>query len=312
MVTIEVVPYGGWKQALRLANAEVEVIATLEVGPRVLRYAHLGGPNLFKEIPEQLGTSGEAAWRMRGGHRLWTAPEDPAHTYALDNGPTQHGVEGETAWITCPAPDSTGLERTMRLRLEPSGSRVSIDHVIRNRGSQTHRIAPWALTVFAPGGTGIFPLPAYAPHPGDERASAEAFAPQLTLALWSYFRFNDARFSFGDRYVCIKQDPEAKRPAKIGAALTDAWAAYHLQDTLFVKKVPWQAHVTYPDKGCNFETYTDAGILELETLGPLVDLPAGASVSHLETWMLHRGVSLPDPRDEVALDRTLAPLTGSS
>ncbi len=304
-LSIEVVPYGGWKQALRMANQQVELIASLEVGPRILRFAALGGPNVLKEIPEQLGKSGEADWVMRGGHRLWAAPEDPAHTYAPDNGPTQHGIEGDVAWITTPADASTGLERTMRLQLSAQENRLSLEHIITNRGNRTMTVAPWALTVFAQGGTAIIPLPPYAPHPGDPTASAEKFAPQLTLALWSYFRFGDRRFVFGDRYVRITQDAKAERPSKIGASLLDGWAAYHLKNTLFIKRFPYQAGAVYPDRGCNFETFTDADILELESLAPLAHLEPGQHASHKEVWSLHNDVAL--PTTEAEIDATVLP-----
>src|ERR1035438_604119 len=41
-----------------------------------------------KELPGQLGQSGESGWQPRGGHRLWTwiAPEDQEKSYAPDNG----------------------------------------------------------------------------------------------------------------------------------------------------------------------------------------------------------------------------------
>ena len=48
-VTIEKVPYGGWENNLRLTDGKVEVIITLDVGPRILRYAEVGGENVFWE-----------------------------------------------------------------------------------------------------------------------------------------------------------------------------------------------------------------------------------------------------------------------
>src|SRR5438034_11384259 len=81
-VTVEEVPYGGWRRNLRLANGDAELIVTLDVGPRVIRYAAPGAPNLLGEAADQLGRAGEPGWMPRGGHRLWTAPEDPTRTYA--------------------------------------------------------------------------------------------------------------------------------------------------------------------------------------------------------------------------------------
>src|SRR5262249_4187335 len=88
--TVETTEYQGWKHNLRLSNADAELIITLDVGPRVMSYKLTGGKNVFKEFPEQMGKSGEKTWVGRGGHRLWTAPEDLTRTYAPDNGPVKY------------------------------------------------------------------------------------------------------------------------------------------------------------------------------------------------------------------------------
>src|SRR5437870_11070511 len=89
-VTVEKIEYKGWKNNLRLSNGDAELVVTLDVGPRIISYQLAGGKNVFKEYEEQLGQSGEADWQIRGGHRLWLAPEDLARTYAPDNGPVKH------------------------------------------------------------------------------------------------------------------------------------------------------------------------------------------------------------------------------
>ncbi|MEO6054442.1 MAG: hypothetical protein ABIP97_10545, partial [Chthoniobacterales bacterium] len=85
--TSKITPYGGWPRNLRLANDAVELITSLEVGPRVLSYRTTEGKNVFKNFPEELGQSNEEHFVMRGGHRLWIAPEDEPSTYHKDNQP---------------------------------------------------------------------------------------------------------------------------------------------------------------------------------------------------------------------------------
>src|SRR5581483_8622355 len=86
-VRVELVEYGGWKNNLKIGNGTVELIVTLDVGPRVISYKPAAGANVFHEAANELGKSGEPKWVARGGHRLWTAPEDLTRTYAPDNGP---------------------------------------------------------------------------------------------------------------------------------------------------------------------------------------------------------------------------------
>src|SRR5258705_2050461 len=90
MITIEKINFKGWANSWRMTNGAVELVITGDVGPRIIRYAFVGGRNLFKEIPGEIGGSGESTFRNRGGHRLWVGPEvgppSPV-TYPADNSP---------------------------------------------------------------------------------------------------------------------------------------------------------------------------------------------------------------------------------
>jgi hypothetical protein len=45
--------------------------------------------------------------------------------------------------------------------------------------------------------------------------------------------------------------------------------------------------------GCNFETFTNEAMLEVESLGPLAQLEPGQDTSHRESWYLLDGVAEP-------------------
>ena len=83
----EIISFHGWHNTLRLANEDMELFVTTDIGPRILVYKTPLGDNVLKTFDDQLGSSGELEWRIRGGHRLWLAPEDPTLSYHLDNGP---------------------------------------------------------------------------------------------------------------------------------------------------------------------------------------------------------------------------------
>lgn len=295
---VEPVAYGGWAHNIRLANDEVEAVVTLDVGPRVIRLARPGGDNAFKEVPEQLGTVGEDHWVMRGGHRLWVSPEDPARTYDADNHPLTHalthGPDGVRLRVTQRPDARTGLEKSIELLLPDSGPSLSITHRLRNVGDKETTLAPWALTVMEAGGHAVVPLAPFRPHPGDAGRTAADYAPSQPLVLWPYFRFNDPRFRFGTRFIRIRHD-STRGPAKIGLGMgldpqhpeaAFGYAAYQRGDATFVKRFAATPGAPYPDSGCTFETYTDSGILELESLGPLTTVARGAEVLHTETWWL--------------------------
>ena len=62
----------------------------------------------------------------------------------------------------------------------------------------------------------------------------------------------------------------------------------------------------YPDFGCNFEVFTNPDFLELETLGPLVELQPGEVVEHVEHWWLFGDV--PSGENEEWISSTVVPL----
>jgi len=298
---IEKIDFAGWPNSYRISNGEVEAIVTGDIGPRVMRYGFVGGQNFFKEFADQLGRSGEAEWQPRGGHRLWMAPEDKVKSYAPDNGPVEIRVEDGALTATGPVEPLTGLEKRITVRMAPEGSAVEVTHRIGNRGAEACRLAPWALTMMAPGGVGIHGLPPRARY--DEVLDASG-----PLVLWAYTDLTDARWKLLRQYLVLRQDPRRATPQKMGSFCTRTWGAYYRQGELFVKRSRAQGPIAaYPDYGCSFETFTNADFLELETLGPIERLEPGESVSHTENWSAHRGVRL-ERFDDEELDRVVRPL----
>jgi len=57
-VEMKKIEYAGWPNCIQLSNGQIELVATTDVGPRIIRWAFVGGKNLFKESPDQLGKTG--------------------------------------------------------------------------------------------------------------------------------------------------------------------------------------------------------------------------------------------------------------
>jgi hypothetical protein len=300
-LSIEKINYQGWPNCYRVSNGTVELIVTGDVGPRIIRYGFPGGQNLFKEFAQQMGKSGESEWQPRGGHRLWIAPEDPVKTYEPDNSPVAIRVLEDGVEATGAAGPLTGLQKTMAVKLAAAGTGVEVTHEIRNLGQQLYELAPWALTMLAPGGTGIHGFPPRGPHPQNLAASNP-------LVMWPYTDFTDPRWRLLSRYLVLHQDPENPAGQKLGSYNRRTWAAYLLHGDLFVKRVRVDRPVSaYPDYGCSFETFTNAEFLEQETLAPLVKLEAGQTAAHTERWGLYANVRVNDWTD-AELDRVVEPL----
>ena len=290
---IELVPYGGWPNCYRLTNGEVELIATADVGPRIIRCGFVGGQNLFCEFEDELGKSGEAWWMPRGGHRLWIAPEVVPDTYALDNKPVRVTVNGDCITLLQPIELETALRKEISVELTETGS-ITLTHRIENTGPKPRKLSPWALSQLAPGGVAIIAFPPRASH-------EQQLLPTNPLVMWAYTDFSDDRWRFTNKYLILRSDVRQSTPQKTGLFNPQSVAAYLLGTNLFVKRSDANPHAAYPDFQCSLEVFTNEKFLELETLGALVDLIPGTSVAHVEHWSLHRNVTL-DSLTENAID----------
>jgi hypothetical protein len=300
-VKIEKTAFKGWPNCYRISNGTVEVIVTGDVGPRLMRYAFVGGQNLFKEFTEQLGKTGEKDWQARGGSRVWIAPEDPVRSYAPDNGPIHIDVKGDVLEATEPVEPLTGLEKKIIVKMAATGTGVEVTHQIRNAGKVPADFAVWVLTMMAQGGAGIHGFPPRGTHP-------EVLPPSNPLVMWGFTHLNDPRWNLLQKYLVLHQDPKNPLPQKLGSFNSETWGAYLLNGELFVKQTQSEGGPgAYPDFGCSFETFTNADFLELETLGPLSKVYPGHSITHTEHWTLHKNVHIAKWTDE-ELDRAILPL----
>ncbi|MFN7994438.1 MAG: hypothetical protein U0Q18_12605 [Bryobacteraceae bacterium] len=302
-VKIEKTNYKGWANSYKVSNGEVELVITSDIGPRIMRYGFVGGQNFFKEFTETLGKSGEPAWVLRGGHRVWAAPEDAVKTYAPDNGPVHIQIKGDVLEATEPAEPLTGLEKQIIVKMAPSGTSVEVIHHLKNTGSHPVDLAPWALTMMAQGGVGIHGFPPRGKHP-------EVLYPTNPLVMWAFSNLSDHRWKFTRKYLMLHQDPKNGDPQKLGSFNKSTWGAYSLGSELFIKRYDAaDSPKGYPDFGCSFETFTNADFLEIETLGPLQHVKPGGTVEHIEHWTAHKNVHLREFSD-AELDSQVLPLVG--
>ena len=292
------VNYKGWKNCIRLSNGEIELIATTDVGPRVIRLGFVRGQNLLWELAKQIGKRGGSQWRVYGGHRLWHAPEEMPRTYIPDNDPVAYSWNGRTLKLTQDTEVETGIQKEIEITLAPRRNRVKLIHRLINRNLWAIDAAPWALSNMAPGGRAIFPQEKYGPHP-------KFMLPARPLVLWPYTEMNDPRFTWGAKYIQLRHDSRAARPTKLGLLNTLGWTAYCLKGDVFIKRFPCKRGARYVDFGCNNESFTNADMLEVESVGPYVSIPPGGKVEHTEEWWLFKANV---PTGEAGIARVLKPL----
>ncbi|MFI5394206.1 MAG: hypothetical protein ACHQ9S_01625 [Candidatus Binatia bacterium] len=285
--------YHGWSNTYRLSNGLLEAHVVTDVGPRIIDLRVPGGPNLF-QIREGLGGKNEAAYVFRGGWRLWIAPERTETTYALDNAECQAEVIGEgRLQVTAPPQPTAGIQKRIEVSLAPGEPRLRLVSHIKNIASRPLTYAAWSLPVMQPGGRAFVPL---------DVGPLIAFGATRHLILWSYAKFADPRYQFGDRLLQVDsskvippppaQSGRAADESKIGVDSAQGWTAYLLGGALFLKRFPHAAG-QYPDGGATIEVYSNHEIVELEHLGPLTTITAGEEIVFPEDWWVFSGANVP-------------------
>jgi len=290
---MEVVPYGGWSRCARLVAGDTELLVTLEVGPRIIRYGRIGGPNMLVEYTKDMGKTGGDEYRSYGGHRLWVAPEHKVTTYEPDNSPVDVLEVPSGLHFTTPL----GRERIQKqIEITVDGNAFVLHHTLTNRQDHLISIAAWSLTVMATGGTCIIPQADYFPHP-------DALLPARPLVLWHYTQMQDPRYTWGNHLIRLQQSATGG-PTKLGALVQQGYAAYANFGDLFFKRFPFEEGADYLDYGVNFETFTRPDMLEVESVGPRTHLAPGESTSLRETWYLVADQT--PPEDDTAAGQWLA------
>ncbi len=286
------ISYKGWENCYKLSNDIVDLIITGDVGPRVIRFGFVGDVNEFKEYEDMVGKVGGDDWRIYGGHRLWHGPEEKPRTYFPDNFPVIVEESEEFVKVIQPIEPTTGIQKEMDIYLAPDKPEVKIVHRLRNENLWSIELAAWALSVMRPGGKAIIPFPPRGTH-------EENLLPTNTVTMWAYTNFSDPRWLFMEKYLILKQDPQKIAPQKAGLMCKAGWCAYWNDKHLFVKQFEYKEGGNYPDMGCSVEVFTNADMLELETLSPLTTLPPNSIIEHTEIWNLYKDLPSPETQDDI-------------
>jgi len=237
-------------------------------GPRIIGlYAQGAEGNLLAETPDVHWTVPHGEFYLRGGHRLWTSPEDPFYTCPEDG---LNVIEQEDGVVVLKSPvDASGLEKEIAIRLGENC--VHLSQQITWHGDEPIELAPWGITQLRLGGMGILPL-----------SNVEGLLPNRNLVLWPYTSLKDERLELHDNFILLHG--KASMPAaKIGNRNTHGWIACAMGDALFVKRFD-VAEEKLSDLGCNVEAYVGDVCIELETLGGVVVLHKNETVTLNETW----------------------------
>lgn len=278
--------FHGWK-AFSLKTEDVELVIPQSIGPRVVSASLKGGANLFYADPESLGRAGEPEWQLRGGHRLWHAPEHPERTYVLDNEPIEVRATSDGKGLIARGnrEGPTGITKEIRIEVIDATT-FRVRHALKYDGLWPIEVAPWALSVMQRGGFATIPLRPLGEHPRD-------LLPSYQIIPWDYTDFSHPVWHFGKGYIGV-DSAKGSNPQKLGIAGEPGWLGYWQEAGTFVTSFEVDDLVEYPDLNSAREVFCNDFMLELETLGPAEVLGEHDSVEHVEHWGFFADLPKPD------------------
>ena len=307
-IQIKETEYQNFGRCVHISNGIIEVMVTIDVGPRLIHFGLVNGENMLYTDPErQYRSFGEGFDQLYGegttfynygGHRLWLSPESTPETYYPDNEPVVYGVLPDGVSFTPAKQRHNEMQLGFEVMMNENASDIMVIHSAKNCSKEPKTLSLWAITMLAPGGMEIIP----------QNPSGDFLQPNRSLILWPYSDLRDSRIHWGNRFVTLRQDPSVNTAFKAGWNNHCGWAAYVRKNVAFIKHYVHNVHAAYPDLGASYETYVNADFLEMETLSPLYHIEPGDSVRHVENLTLQRIDQIPKPDDETELEAFAAEL----
>ena len=265
-----------------LDNGNIELTVTLDVGPRIIGLRPKNGFNvMFEDINDVINKDcslyyGEGAkWHIYGGHRLWLSPEDIS-TYYPDNEKVEYFI-GKNSVVFKPRSWSK-VDVQPALEVEfLTDNQISVTHKITNLGAK-REFCIWALTVMKSGGEMTFDL----------SKEDTGLLANRNIVLWPYSSLKDDRLILEDDKIKLKSNIRVPEAFKIGAYNKNIRAKYVLKENartqVFIKENTAIDGANFPDYFCNFESYCNNYIHEVETLSGFQIVAQNDEFSYTEKW----------------------------
>ena len=278
-IAVSQIAYHGWQNCYRLASATLEVVAVPAIG-RIMQIRRTGDTAGVlwenRELDGRIPQRNSGTWANFGGDKCWPAPQSDwprvmGHDWpppaAFDASPLEASVTATGLVLKSPVDPAWGIEAVRRIELDHSEPMMRVRTEFRKVSGKPVRVGVWTIAQFS---------------------DPVCVAIELPL---------NSRFAGGYTHLS-KPEPEGlavngrlltfvRHPSKFMKIGSDAAEVVWVGPTSVVRVQSEFIAGEYPDGGCRVEVYTNPGeqkYVELETLGPLVNLEAGQAIEHTTTY----------------------------
>ena len=260
---MNIVDYKNYGKCVKFERAGVTALITIDLGPRIIYYGTDTFNFMNEDLDRNVSKGGEffdneykpgETWYLYGGHRVWKSPED-LYTYTPDNYAVDYTIDEDGFGGTFSCHQSKRFDYSLIIKMDENGG-LSVKNVVKSRCSG-EKFYTWALSVVCKGGTLRVPL----------NDKVDDLNPVWNLVYWPYDDLKDDRVTLTHDLLTVRQTNKPNA-LKLGLYSKKGRAYYTVGD----KTLKWTVETPdekgkYSDFGCNFETYTNEHILEVEWLG---------------------------------------------
>lgn len=196
MISIKEVAYKNYGKCLAISNDCMEILVTVDIGPRIIKCNLAGKENMmFEDVERSFSEDvssvfgADKKWYIYGGHRVWMSPESFPVTYYPDNDKVVYSTFANGAEFTPSVQAVSGIQISMRVEIAENEPKLKLTHKITNTKKESVTGSLWCLSVMAPGGTALVAQP----------TEDTGLLANRSLIIWPYTRMTDERLNITDK-----------------------------------------------------------------------------------------------------------------
>ncbi len=269
---------------LQINYDDMEVIVTLDYGPRIVSAAKSGQPNLIYH-------SVDSVWHRCYGHKMKIALEKSTNEMYLDNSAVMYTVLEDGVRFVQAVLDPLPLELSMDIVFGSEIGSLMTVHRVTNKSASPIKLAIYTETPLLFDGFVFMPL----------SNVTENGKPTKILNLWNNARWNDPRLFIGENYLSLRGN-EALPRLKIGSNNTAGWCGYIGGFYSFIKYYVHNRSALYPFSQCSSYAVAKQHYMSIQTSSPFYRIEPAATALHAENWIFPYSAVNCSPDDEKALD----------
>jgi hypothetical protein len=301
-IEVKEIEYENYGNCIQMSNRVIDVVVTVDIGPRIVRFGYIGEENVLyndlerkyvnndPKIAERYGK--DAAFYLYGGHRVWLYPERMPETYYPDNDPVVYGILTGGVSFTPARQKRNEMQLGFEIVMSDGTTDIMVVHSAKNCSKEKQICALSAITAMKGGGTQYIPM---------NRDNNSMLVPNRILTAWPYTDIQDKRITFTNKHLTVRHDGAFENALKLGTNNLMGCAAYVNGDYTMVKRYVHNAQAQYPDSGCSYETYVCKDYAEMQSMSPLYSIEPGEGIRHVENLSLFKtgGNVIPTGDDEI-------------